>query len=108
MQRVACCNSTAMLVEGKRPHFIQTAEIEHKYSGYIAKEADNVKRLQGLAKVKIKSTVNFDDMPSLSKEAREKLKHSNLQLLVRLNRLAVCQQATLQRYQFICLSDMEF
>ena len=71
---VACCNELAMLVEGKRLHFIQTAEIEHKYSGYIAREADNVKRLQGLAQVKIKSTVNFDDMPSLSKEAREKLK----------------------------------
>ncbi len=71
---VSCCNELATLVEGKRPHFIQTAEIEHKYSGYIAREAENVKRLQSLAKVKIKSTVNFDDMPSLSKEAREKLK----------------------------------
>lgn len=71
---VTCSPSLALLVEGKRPHFIQTAEIEHKYSGYIAREADNVKRLQSLAKVKIKPTVDFDDMPSLSKEAREKLK----------------------------------
>ncbi|MEC7159944.1 MAG: hypothetical protein VXW24_06595, partial [Bacteroidota bacterium] len=71
---VPYCNELATLVEGKRPHFIQTAEIEHKYSGYIAREAENVKRLQSLAKVKIKSTVNFDDIPSLSKEARQKLK----------------------------------
>ena len=71
---VSRCNELSLLVEGKRPHFIQTAEIEHKYLGYIAREADNVKRLQSLAKVKIKPTANFDDMPSLSKEAREKLK----------------------------------
>ena len=71
---VSCCGELALLVERKRPHFIQTAEIEHKYSGYIAREADNVKRLKSLTNVKIKSTVNFDDMPSLSKEAREKLK----------------------------------
>ncbi|HAB88999.1 MAG TPA: tRNA uridine-5-carboxymethylaminomethyl(34) synthesis enzyme MnmG [Bacteroidetes bacterium] len=69
-----CSNELLSLVEGKRPHFVQTAEIEHKYSGYIAREADSVKRLQSLAKVKIKPTVNFDDMSSLSKEAREKLK----------------------------------
>jgi len=71
---VAHSEEFAQLVKGQRPHYIHTAEIEHKYSGYIAREAENVKRLQSLAKVKIKSTTNFDEMPSLSKEAREKLK----------------------------------
>lgn len=71
---VAYSEEFAQLVKGQRPHYIHTAEIEHKYSGYIAREAENVKRLQSLAKVKIKSTTNFDEMPSLSKEAREKLK----------------------------------
>ena len=65
----------ASLLEGKPPHFAQTAEIEHKYAGYIAREADNVKRLKALASVKIKKDTNFDEMLSLSKEAREKLKH---------------------------------
>lgn len=71
---VAYSEEFAQLVKGQRPHYIHTAEIEHKYSGYIAREAENVKRLQSLAKVKIKPTTNFDEMPSLSKEAREKLK----------------------------------
>ena len=64
----------AALLEEKKPHFVQTAEIEHKYAGYISREAENVKRLQTLSNVKIKNDVNYDDMLSLSKEAREKLK----------------------------------
>ena len=71
---IARANDVMGLTGRKKPHFVQTAEIEHKYAGYISREAENVKRLQTLSNVKIKKDVNYDDMLSLSKEAREKLK----------------------------------
>lgn len=52
---------------------IQQAEIQVKYSGYIAKEKNNADKLNRLEGIKIPSTFDYSKLKSLSFEAREKL-----------------------------------
>ncbi len=49
-------------------------EIEVKYEGYIAKQEAQVERFKRMEGKSIPSFVNYDEVPGLSREAREKLK----------------------------------
>ena len=53
---------------------IEQAEIQVKYSGYIAKEKNNADKLTRLEYVKIPSGFDYSQIKSMSYEAREKLK----------------------------------
>ena len=53
---------------------IEQAEIQVKYSGYIAKEKNNADKLTRLEYVKIPSGFDYSQIKSMSSEAREKLK----------------------------------
>jgi len=53
---------------------IEQAEIQVKYSGYIAKEKLNADKLTRLEYVKIPSGYDYSQIKSMSYEAREKLK----------------------------------
>ena len=48
--------------------------IEIKYQGYIDKAYKEAKRVLKLETVSIPSDINYDDIPNLASEAREKLK----------------------------------
>lgn len=52
---------------------IEQAEIEVKYSGYIAKEKNNAEKLTRLEYVKIPQGFDYSKIQSMSHEAREKL-----------------------------------
>ena len=52
---------------------LEQAEIQVKYSGYIAKEKNNADKLQRLENIKIPDKFNYGKLKSLSFEAREKL-----------------------------------
>ncbi len=52
---------------------IQQAEIQVKYSGYIAKEKNNADKLNRLEGLKIPASFDYSKLKSLSYEAREKL-----------------------------------
>ena len=52
---------------------LEQAEIQVKYSGYIAKEKNNADKLQRLESIKIPKKFNYRNLKSLSFEAREKL-----------------------------------
>ena len=52
---------------------LEQAEIQVKYSGYIAKEKANADKLQRLEHIKIPDTFNYHALKSLSTEARQKL-----------------------------------
>ena len=54
---------------------IEQAEIQVKYSGYIAKEKNNADKLSRLEYVKIASDFDYSQIKSMSYEAREKLKN---------------------------------
>ncbi|MDG1309127.1 MAG: tRNA uridine-5-carboxymethylaminomethyl(34) synthesis enzyme MnmG [Flavobacteriaceae bacterium] len=53
---------------------IEQAEIQVKYSGYIAKEKNNADKLTRLEYVKIPDGFDYSQIKSMSYEAREKLK----------------------------------
>ena len=53
---------------------IEQAEIQVKYSGYIAKEKNNADKLTRLEYVKIPARYDYSQIKSMSYEAREKLK----------------------------------
>lgn len=53
---------------------LEQAEIQVKYSGYIAKEKNNADKLQRLENIKIPEDFDYSKLKSLSFEAREKLK----------------------------------
>lgn len=53
---------------------MEQAEIQVKYSGYIAKEKNNADKLQRLENIKIPNGFDYSKLKSLSYEAREKLK----------------------------------
>ena len=53
--------------------FVDLAGINMKYEGYIKKEQDMVDKMNRLEDVKIKETMDYSQLVSLSGEAREKL-----------------------------------
>ncbi|MCT4664538.1 MAG: tRNA uridine-5-carboxymethylaminomethyl(34) synthesis enzyme MnmG [Flavobacteriales bacterium] len=59
---------------GRDEEAIEQVEILTKYSGYIKREEDNAKKLEKLEQTKIPAWVNFEEIPSLSSEGKNKLK----------------------------------
>ena len=53
---------------------VEQVEIEVKYEGYIKKSLQQVEKLKKMNVMKIPSDLDYDDVPSLAIEAREKLK----------------------------------
>jgi tRNA uridine 5-carboxymethylaminomethyl modification enzyme len=61
----------------RKDELLESAEIEIKYEGYIEREkimADKIKRLEG---IKIRNDIQYENLVSLSIEARQKLKKIN-------------------------------
>lgn len=52
---------------------LEQVEIDYKYSGYIHKEQENVEKMKRLENIKIPSDFTYEDISSLSMEARTKL-----------------------------------
>ena len=67
---------------------LEQAEIDIKYSGYIEKEKRNVEKLARLKNIKIPNKFNFDELPSLSFEAKEKLNKIRPQTLAQASRIS--------------------
>lgn len=53
---------------------IEQVEIEIKYEGYILRQLRQVEQYKKMEKKKIPQDINYDDIPSLRLEARQKLK----------------------------------
>ncbi|AME09339.1 tRNA uridine 5-carboxymethylaminomethyl modification protein [Gemella sp. oral taxon 928] len=53
---------------------IEQVEIEVKYEGYIKKSLQQVEKLKKMNEMKIPTNLDYDEVPSLALEAREKLK----------------------------------
>lgn len=60
-------------LEGHDQENVELAEINMKYEGYIRKEQDLVDKMNRLEEVKLWESLDYHSLPSLSKEAREKL-----------------------------------
>ena len=51
----------------------ESCEIQIKYAGYIKREQLEAAKLQRLEQIRIPETFNYEDVQSLSTEARQKL-----------------------------------
>ena len=60
-------------LQGYEPEFIDLAEINMKYEGYIDREQERVDKMNRLESVRLSDTFDYQQLSSLSKEAREKL-----------------------------------
>lgn len=67
---------------------LEHAEIEIKYAGYIEKEKLNAAKLNRLEDIKIPVGFNYDNLKSLSFEAREKLKNIRPSTLSQASRIS--------------------
>ena len=67
---------------------LEQAEIDIKYSGYIEKEKRNVEKLIRLSNIKIPKKFNFNELSSLSFEAKEKLNKIRPQTLAQASRIS--------------------
>ena len=60
-------------MKGVSDECIESCEIQIKYAGYIKREQNEAAKLQRLDQIRIPDTFNFDEVQSLSTEARQKL-----------------------------------
>lgn len=67
---------------------IEQAEIQVKYSGYIAKEKNNADKLTRLEHIKIPNGFDFSQIKSMSFEAREKLNAINPKTVAQASRIS--------------------
>jgi tRNA uridine 5-carboxymethylaminomethyl modification enzyme len=58
---------------GKEVEFLEQAEIQVKYSGYIEKERNNADKLTRLEDMKIPADFDYNKIKSMSIEAKQKL-----------------------------------
>ncbi len=63
----------AELLDGYEQEFIDLAETNMKYEGYIRREQEMVDKMNRLEEVHLHEDFNYQELASLSKEAREKL-----------------------------------
>ncbi|MFN8263511.1 MAG: tRNA uridine-5-carboxymethylaminomethyl(34) synthesis enzyme MnmG [Chitinophagales bacterium] len=68
--------------------FLEQVEIAIKYDGYIAKEYDQVKKMDKIENVVLKPDFDYMSLPSLSMEARQKLSKMKPQTLGQASRIS--------------------
>ena len=67
---------------------LEQTEIQVKYAGYIDKEKNNADKLNRLEEIKIPEHFNYDNLKSLSFEAKEKLKKIKPRTLSQASRIS--------------------
>ena len=71
----------------RREEIIEAAEIKMKYHGYIAREKIIADKMQRLESIKIRGRFDYENMNSLSTEARQKLSKINPETLAQAGRI---------------------
>ncbi len=67
---------------------VEIAETNIKYQGYIQKEREMAEKMERLEDLKLRKEFNYDDIQSLSSEAREKLKQIQPRTLGQASRIS--------------------
>ena len=70
-----------------RDEIIEATEIEIKYRGYIQRERELAERMVRLENIKIKNRFDYNNIESLSTEARQKLTAINPETLAQASRI---------------------
>ena len=80
----------AMLFDGisvDREEIIEAAEIEMKYSGYIARERTLAEKMQRLEAIRIRGRFNYAELTQISTEGRQKLASIDPETLAQASRI---------------------
>ena len=70
-----------------RDEIVEATEIEIKYSGYIEREKELAEKMIRLENIRIKDKFNYNNIESLSTEARQKLTAINPETLAQASRI---------------------
>ena len=74
-------------IEDRKEEITEASEIRIKYSGYIKREREIADKMQRLENIKIKGKFNYNDINSLSTEARQKLTKIDPETLAQAGRI---------------------
>lgn len=77
----------AQFPANRREEFVEAAEIEMKYSGYIKREQQIADKINRLENINIRGKLAYDNIQSLSIEARQKLKRINPETIAQASRI---------------------
>ncbi|MBQ7461656.1 MAG: tRNA uridine-5-carboxymethylaminomethyl(34) synthesis enzyme MnmG [Bacteroidaceae bacterium] len=71
----------------RREEIIEAAEVRMKYSGYIRREKEIAAKIQRLEDLRIKGRFHYEDIKSLSTEARQKLSKIDPETMAQASRI---------------------
>ena len=80
-------SKTLKALSSDREETIEAAEIEIKYSGYIARERQLADKIQRLENIKIRGVFDYSTLHQLSTEARQKLSKIDPETLAQASRI---------------------
>lgn len=75
------------LSDDRREEIIEAAEVRIKYSGYIRREKEIAEKIHRLENIHIRGRFNYDEIHSLSTEARQKLTRINPETMAQASRI---------------------
>jgi len=74
-------------IQERKEEIIESADIRIKYSGYIKREQVMVDKITRLEEIRIKDKFNYNEIQSLSTEARQKLTRINPETIAQASRI---------------------
>ena len=86
-QEVAPLKEMLGSIEERKEEIIESANIKVKYSGYIKRERLVADKLTRLEDIRIKDRFNYNEIQSLSTEARQKLTKINPETIAQASRI---------------------
>jgi tRNA uridine 5-carboxymethylaminomethyl modification enzyme len=86
-QDVAPLKEVLETIDERREEIIESANIRIKYSGYIKRERMMADKITRLEEIRIKDKFNYNNIQSLSTEARQKLTKINPETIAQASRI---------------------
>lgn len=74
-------------IADRREEIVEAAEVRMKYSGYIRREKEIADKIQRLENIRIRGRFNYNDIQSLSTEARQKLTRIDPETMAQASRI---------------------
>ena len=86
-QEIAPLKEILESIEERKEEIIESADIQIKYSGYIKRERIMADKIARLEDIRIKDKFNYNEIQSLSTEARQKLTKINPETIAQASRI---------------------
>jgi tRNA uridine 5-carboxymethylaminomethyl modification enzyme len=84
---IAPLNELLQTISESREEIIESADIKIKYNGYIKRERIMADKINRLEDIHIKDKFNYNEIQSLSTEARQKLTRINPETIAQAGRI---------------------